>query len=82
MNLKKFFYELERRKVYKVSIAYGIAAWVLAQIAGLISGSFEAPAWVMQMIITILIIGFPVAFRVFQLIIGGENPYLIFFLCT
>jgi len=61
MNLKKFFYELERRKVYKVTIAYGIAAWVLAQIAGLISGSFEAPPWVMQMIITILIIGFPVA---------------------
>ncbi|MGB5242556.1 MAG: hypothetical protein WBN28_09160 [Lutimonas sp.] len=61
MNLKKFFSELERRKVYKVTIAYGIAAWVLAQIAGLISASFEAQPWVMQMIITILIIGFPVA---------------------
>ncbi len=60
MNLKKFLSELERRKVYRVSIAYGIAAWVLAQIAGLITASFEAEPWVMQMIIAILILGFPV----------------------
>ncbi|MBT8298782.1 MAG: hypothetical protein KJO52_10640 [Maribacter sp.] len=61
MNLKEFLSELKRRKVYRVSIAYGIAAWVLAQIAGLISESFEADPWVMQIIITILILGFPVA---------------------
>ena len=50
MNLNKFFSELERRKVYRVSIAYGIAAWVLAQIASLVSDSFEAEPWVMKMI--------------------------------
>ena len=61
MNLNKFFSELERRKVYRVSIAYGIAAWVLAQIASLVSDSFEADPWVMKMIIIILILGFPVA---------------------
>ncbi len=60
MNLKEFLSELKRRKVYRVSIAYGIAAWVLAQIAGLISVSFEADPWVIQMIITILMLGFPV----------------------
>ena len=61
MNLKKFLSELKRRKVYRVSIAYGFAAWLLAQIAGLISESFEADPWVMKMIIIILISGFPVA---------------------
>jgi len=60
MNLKEFLSELKRRKVYRVSIAYGFAAWLLAQIAGLISESFEADPWVMKMIISILIIGFPV----------------------
>lgn len=60
MKLKEFLSELKRRKVYRVSIAYGFAAWLLAQIAGLISDSFEADPWVMKMIITILIIGFPV----------------------
>lgn len=61
MNLKKFFSELERRKVYRVSIAYGITAWVLAQITSLVSNSFEAEPWVMKMIISILILGFPAA---------------------
>jgi len=60
MNLKEFLSELKRRKVYRVSIAYGIAAWVLAQIADLISDSFEAEPWIMQTIISILILGFPV----------------------
>jgi len=61
MKLKKFFSELERRKVYRVSIAYGIAAVGLAQIADLISDNFEAQPWVMKMMIIILILGFPLA---------------------
>jgi TolB-like protein len=61
MNLKKFFAELERRKVYRVAIAYGITAWLIAQMAGLIFSSFEASPWVMKMIIIILIIGLPIA---------------------
>lgn len=60
MNLKEFLSELKRRKVYRVTIAYGISAWLLLQVAGLITSSFEADAWVMQMIITIFILGFPV----------------------
>ena len=60
MNLKEFLLELKRRKVYRVSIAYGFAAWLLVQIADLISDNFEADPWVMKMIIIILIIGFPV----------------------
>ena len=61
MDLKKFFSELKRREVYKVAIVYGITAWLIAQISGLVSTSFDFPSWVMQMIITILIIGFPIA---------------------
>ncbi len=60
MNLKEFLSELKRRKVYRVSIAYGFASWLLAQIAGLITASFEADPWVMQMVIAILMLGFPV----------------------
>ena len=61
MDLKKFFSELKRRKVYGVAISFGITAWVLAQIAGLVTSSFEAPSWVMKVIIISLIIGFPIA---------------------
>ena len=29
MNLPKFFAELKRRNVYKVAVAYAVAAWLL-----------------------------------------------------
>lgn len=61
MDPKKFFSELKRRKVYGVTISYGITGWLLAQIAGLVTSSFEAPPWVMKLIIIALIIGLPIA---------------------
>lgn len=61
MKLKKFISELKRRNVYKVLLAYGLAAWLIAQISGLVLDSFEAPTWIMKMIIIILMIGFPIA---------------------
>ena len=60
MNTKRFFSELKRRNVYKVAITYGITAWLIAQIAGLVTSTFQAAPWVMKMIIIILIIGFPI----------------------
>ncbi len=56
-----FYHELKRRNVFRVGIAYGITAWLIAQMAGLAAASFFAPAWVMKMIITVLILGLPVA---------------------
>jgi adenylate cyclase len=56
-----FFNELKRRNVFRVGIAYTITAWLIAQVAGLAADSFLAPDWVMKMIITLLILGAPVA---------------------
>jgi adenylate cyclase len=53
--------ELKRRNVFRVGIAYAITAWLIAQIAGLAADSFGAPAWVMKMIITMLMLGTPIA---------------------
>jgi len=60
MGPKNFFFELKRRKVHKVAISYGISGWLLAQIAGLATSAFEAPSWVLKIIIIALIIGFPI----------------------
>jgi TolB-like protein len=60
MDPKKFFSELKRRKVYGAAISYGITGWLLAQIASLITSSFEAPSWVIKVIIIALIIGYPI----------------------
>lgn len=61
MNFNNFFSELERRKVYRVVIGYGIVAWLIAQIGGLILSSFEAPAWIMKILIILLLVGLPIA---------------------
>jgi len=56
-----FFDELKRRKVFRVGIAYIIAAWLVAQVADLVADNFLAPVWVMQMIITLLVVGLPIS---------------------
>jgi len=59
--VSSFFEELKRRNVIRVGVAYTVAAWLLAQVMQLAAESFEAPAWVMKMLITVLVIGLPVA---------------------
>lgn len=54
-----FFNELKRRNVIRVGIAYGIAAWFLLQISDLVLGNIGAPPWVIQAIMLVLGIGFP-----------------------
>ena len=61
MNLRNFIKELKRRKVYQVALTYGVTAWLLAQILDLATDAFNAPDWVMQMSLVVLLIGFPVA---------------------
>ena len=56
-----FVDELQRRKVFRVAIAYVVGAWVIAQVAELVADSFLAPAWVMQMTLTLLALGLPVS---------------------
>jgi adenylate cyclase len=56
-----FLQELKRRKVYRVAIAYIVAAWVALQFLDLVLENVNAPDWVMQMIMAVLAIGFPVA---------------------
>jgi TolB-like protein len=56
-----FFEELMRRNVVRVGVVYLITAWLLAQVADLMLENFHAPEWVIQAILVVLIIGFPLA---------------------
>ena len=51
--------ELRKRSVFRVGIAYGVIAWILAQVADLVLDAFPAPDWVMQAILLVLALGFP-----------------------
>jgi TolB-like protein/Tfp pilus assembly protein PilF len=61
MNLHNFFAELKRRNVYKVAVAYAVIAWLTIQAASIFLPAFNAPQWAMQIVILILVVGFPIA---------------------
>jgi len=56
-----FFAELRRRNVFRVSIAYGIMAWLLLQVVDIVASIINSPDWVSQSILLLLGIGFPIA---------------------
>ena len=56
-----FFYELRRRHVVRVAVAYAVAAWVVLQLASIVFPTFGAPDWVLRVVIALLALGFPIA---------------------
>ena len=61
MKSGNFFAELKRRNVYKVAVAYIVVSWLLIQAASIFLPTFNAPQWVMQIVILVLAVGFPIA---------------------
>jgi TolB-like protein/Tfp pilus assembly protein PilF len=59
--MRRFFSELKRRKVYRVAIAYVVAAWLVAQVVTQIFPVFEVSQWALRSMIVLLIAGFPIA---------------------
>src|SRR5205085_1272717 len=56
-----FFAELKRRNVYKVAVAYAVVGWLVVQVSSTVLPTFHAPEWVVQTLIVIVAIGFPIA---------------------
>ncbi|MGH8095188.1 MAG: TPR end-of-group domain-containing protein [Chthoniobacterales bacterium] len=56
-----FFEELKRRKVYRVAVAYVIAAGGIIQLASAVFPAWELPDWALRLVIVLLLIGFPIA---------------------
>jgi TolB-like protein/Tfp pilus assembly protein PilF len=61
MKIDNFFSELKRRNVYKVAVAYAVVAWLLIQAASILFPTFEAPTWVMKVLVVVIVLGFPAA---------------------
>jgi TolB-like protein/Tfp pilus assembly protein PilF len=56
-----FFEEVKRRKVYRVAAAYIIAAGGVIQLASAAFPAWELPNWALRLVITLLLLGFPIA---------------------
>lgn len=52
------FEELKRRKVFRVLVAYVVAAWLLLQVAEVLSSILSLPEWAPKLVFFLLIIGF------------------------
>src|SRR5215510_13056105 len=61
MNQRHFFTELKRRNVYKVAVAYAVVSWLLIQAASILLPTFDAPPWVMKVLVVLIALGFPAA---------------------
>jgi TolB-like protein/tetratricopeptide (TPR) repeat protein len=59
--MKAFLEELKHRKVFRVGIAYAVAAWLLIQIIATVKDALRLPEWSDTLIIILLAIGFPIA---------------------
>src|ERR1700726_3268023 len=61
MTNRNFFAELKRRSVYRAAVAYAVVSWLLIQIATQVFPFFEIPNWAVQLVVLLLILGFPAA---------------------
>jgi adenylate cyclase len=61
MDFGNFFAELKRRNVYKAAVAYLVVAWLLIQASSIFLPAFDAPSWVIKIVLIFLVLGFPIA---------------------
>src|SRR5438477_6310652 len=61
MKIDNFLSELKRRNVYKVAVAYIVAAWALAQGIAQVFPVFDIPNWLIRLFVVLIIIGLPIA---------------------
>ena len=59
--MRGFIDELKHRNVVRVAVAYIIVGWLVAQVADLVVDAFNLPGSFLQMIIVLLVLGFPIA---------------------
>ncbi len=57
----RFLGELKRRNVFRIGMAYIVAAWVIIQLGYVTATNLGAEDWVMGLVMTFLILGFPIA---------------------
>ncbi len=76
MSERNFFAELKRRNVYKVAVAYAVVGWLIIQVSSTLLPTFHAPEWVVQTLVVLVALGFPVALVIawaFELTPEGIN---------
>ena len=59
--MRALWFELKRRNVLRMAIAYAALCWLLLQVADLLLPTFGIPPWVMRALVLLAVLGFPLA---------------------
>ena len=54
-----FWEEIKRRKVFRVTVAYSVAAWLLVEIVVTVKTPLGLPGWLDTFVIVLVLVGFP-----------------------
>ena len=60
-NLERFWKELKRRKVIRITTVYAAAAFIILQLTDIIAQPLQLPSWTLPFVIVLLCIGFIIA---------------------
>jgi hypothetical protein len=60
-SVVRLFAELQRRKVIRVAVTYGVVAWLVVQVAETVFEPLLLPGWALTLVVVLAILGFPVA---------------------
>ena len=79
--MKSMFTTFKKSNVAKVGSAYVVVAWIVLQLIEVVLPTFEAPTWIGQTIIFVLVLGFPIALILawasqpkLELEVNGNSP--------
>ena len=61
MAVSGFLLEVKRRKVFRVALVYSGVAWLLLQLADVITEPLGLPSWFVTLVLSISALGFPLA---------------------
>ena len=68
---RRFFAELKRRRVFRVMAVYGAVAFAVLQLADIVVPGLGLPAWTMNFILLLALVGFP--FAVVPRVVGDQT---------
>lgn len=60
-RIKRFLYELRRRKVLRVAVVYGALGWLLIEVASVVFPALMLPPWTVRLVVVLILLGFPLA---------------------
>ena len=79
--MKSMFTTFKKSNAAKVGSAYVVVAWIVLQLIEVVLPTFEAPTWIGQTIIFVLVLGFPITLILawasqpkLELEVNGNSP--------